>query len=237
MTDLVPSDRAPALLVAPEVVIPDDAVIGAHVVIRAGVELGRGVVIEDAVVLGKVPAVGSRVDEPTGQARGHVARRRRGHRQPHHRQCRGHASGPGSTSATTSLVREGSRLGADSSIGHACTIGRDAVVGERVRMQGYCGLATGVVVEDDCFIGPMVIMLAGITMGARDQALARMIRHGARIGSAAQILTGVEVGARRSGRGRSRSSPATYLLASPWSAYLRGRSTQARLGSPPWTCP
>ncbi len=37
----VASTRAPYLLVAPGVTIPDDAVIGAHVVIRAGVVLGR----------------------------------------------------------------------------------------------------------------------------------------------------------------------------------------------------
>ena len=34
MSELVASDRRPELFVAPDVVIPDDAVIGAHVVIR-----------------------------------------------------------------------------------------------------------------------------------------------------------------------------------------------------------
>ena len=69
------------------------------------------------------------------------------------------------------------------------------MVGDRVRMQGYCGMATGTVIEDDCFLGPAVLMMAGLTMGQRATSPSpSIIRRGARIGSGAQILTGVEVG-------------------------------------------
>ena len=99
-------------------------------------------------------------------------------------------------------------------------------------MQGYCGLATGVVVEDDCFIGPMVIMLAGITMGDRDD--------GAVAGASAARQPHRERRPdphRRRGRRRApwsgpeRSSPATYLPASPWPAYLPAADASTRVGS------
>ena len=70
MTELVPSDRAPQLLVAPDVVIPDDAVIGANVVIRAGVELGRGVVHRGRRHAGQGADPRGRVGEPAGRPRG-----------------------------------------------------------------------------------------------------------------------------------------------------------------------
>ncbi len=74
-------------------------------------------------------------------------------------------------------------------------MGRDAVVGERVRMQAFCGMAARTVIEDDCFLGGSVMMMAGITMGQRDVAPSpSIVRRGAMIGSAVQILTGVEVG-------------------------------------------
>ncbi len=192
---LMSSDRAPQLLVAPGVEIPDDAVIGANVVVHAGVLLGRGVVLEDAVLVGKVPVLGGGSKSPV--ALPSTTRIGDGAIIGGHTTLNAGATiGPRVYVGDHSLVREGAHLGADSSIGHACTIGRDAVVGERVRMQGYCGLATGVVVEDDCFVGPMVIVLAGITMGAsgKDPSPA-VLRRGSNIGSAAQILPGVEVGA------------------------------------------
>ena len=65
-----------------------------------------------------------------------------------------------------SLVREGVVLGAGASIGHGSTVGRDARIGERVRTQGYAALAAGVVIEDDAFLGPLVSVLAGLTMRA-----------------------------------------------------------------------
>ena len=63
-----------------------------------------------------------------------------------------------------SLTREGAVLGAGASIGHAGTVGRDARIGERVRTQGYAALAAGIVIEDDVFLGPLVSVLAGLTM-------------------------------------------------------------------------
>jgi acetyltransferase-like isoleucine patch superfamily enzyme len=192
LSDLVPSTRAPQLLLAPGVEIPDDAVIGANVVIRSGVVLGHGVVIEDAVTLGKLPAiaVGSRspqpVARPTHIGAGAVV-------GSHAVVSVGATLGPSAYVGDHALIREGAQVGAAATVGHASTVSRDAVVGDRVRMQGYCGLAPGVLVEEDVFLGPAVILLSGISMTGRDAGRS-ILRRGCLIGSGVQILPGVEVG-------------------------------------------
>ena len=194
MTDLIQSDRAPQLLVAPDVFIPDDAVIGANVVLRSGVELGRGVVIEDSRAPRQDSDARCRRIEPAGHRGGHLGGRRRDHRQPRGDQRRCRHRSPGYV-GDQRFMREGASLGEDSSLGRCGAIGRDAVVGARVRMQAFCGMAAGTVIEDDCFLGASVLMMAGITMGRADVTPSpSIIRRGSRIGSGAQILTGVEVG-------------------------------------------
>ena len=133
VTALLASNRAPYLLLAAGVVVPDDAEIGAHVVIHGGVQLGAGCHLDDGSVVGRVPRLGARSGSPAAQPALTFI-------------------GPGSSVGCHtvvnvgarigarvylgdhSLVREGAVLGDDCSVGHACTIGRDCVVGNRVRM-------------------------------------------------------------------------------------------------------
>lgn len=65
-----------------------------------------------------------------------------------------------------------------------------------MRTQGYCALASGVVIEDDAFLGPAVSVLAGLTMrpGSDGSPGPAILRRGCRIGAGAQILSGVVVG-------------------------------------------
>lgn len=193
MGGLRPSDRAPYLLVADDVVVPADVEIGAHVVLHSGVELHTGCRIDDGAVLGRVPRMSSGSGSPASIVAATVVGE--GATVGCHTVVNvGAVLGARSWVGDHCLVREGARLGDDSSIGHACTIGRDCVVGDRVRMQGYVGLASGVVVEDDCFFGAQVVVNAGVTMGSRTSG-PPVLRRGARIGSGAQVLPGTEVGA------------------------------------------
>ena len=64
MTELLASDRAPLLLVAPDVVIGTDVEIGAHVVLHAGVVLGDRCRIDDGAVIGRRPRMGGRSGSP-----------------------------------------------------------------------------------------------------------------------------------------------------------------------------
>lgn len=192
MGDLETSDRAPYLLVAPGVVIPDDAEIGAHVVLHRGVVLGPGCRVDDGAVVGRLPRMSPGSGSPDATESVTLV----GDRAVvgcHTVVNVGADLGARSWLGDHCLVREGARVGADASIGHACTIGRDCVVGDRVRMQGYVGLASGVVVEDDCFFGAQVIVNGGTTMGARPSG-PPVLRRGARIGSGSQLLPGIEVG-------------------------------------------
>ena len=66
-------------------------------------------------------------------------------------------------------------------------------MGDGVRILGYCGIGPGVVVEDDGFLAPAVIMLSGTTMAEREGGPS-IVRRGARIGSGTQIMPAVEVG-------------------------------------------
>jgi acetyltransferase-like isoleucine patch superfamily enzyme len=95
-----------------------------------------------------------------------------------------------------SLVREGAVLADGASIGHASTIGRDARVGARARLQGHCVLGALVIIEEDAFVGPHVVVIAGLTMreGEVFQPRPPTLRRGCRIGSGAQILPGVIIG-------------------------------------------
>lgn len=192
MTELSASDRAPHLLVAPDVVIGADVEIGAHVVLHAGVVLGDRCRVDDGAIIGRQPRMSGGSGSPEAATAVTVVG------EDAVVGCHtvvnvGAVLGARSWVGDHCLVREGSRLGVDSSIGHACTIGRDCVVGDRVRMQGYVGLASGVVVEDDCFFGAQVIVNGGVTMGSRPSG-PPVLRRGAKLGSGSQVLPGIEVG-------------------------------------------
>jgi acetyltransferase-like isoleucine patch superfamily enzyme len=192
------SDRAPNLWVADDVLVPDDVYLGVNVVLHSGVVLGPGCHVEDGAVLGKLTRPGSGSTspaapaEPTVLGAGTVV-------GTYAVVCAGATTGAEVFLGDHSLTREGAVLGARASIGHAGTVGRDARIGERVRTQGYAALAAGVVIEDDVFLGPLVSVLAGLTMregedpGSNVSAPA-ILRRGCHIGSGAQILPGVEIG-------------------------------------------
>jgi acetyltransferase-like isoleucine patch superfamily enzyme len=93
------------------------------------------------------------------------------------------------------MVREQATLGAESVIGHASGLGRGAVVGDRVRIMSGVGISPGTWIEDDVFIASLVVTVDDATAGLRvGEPGAVVLRRGCRIGAAAVILPGVEVG-------------------------------------------
>jgi len=89
-------------------------------------------------------------------------------------------------------------------IGENCNLGQNVVVspgvtlGNNVKVQNNVSIYTGVICEDDVFLGPSMVF-TNITnprsaIIRRDQYLTTMVRRGASIGANATIVCGNEIG-------------------------------------------
>jgi len=92
----------------------------------------------------------------------------------------------------------------DAVIGERCNIGQNAVVspgvklGNNVKVQNNVSIYTGVICEDDVFLGPSMVF-TNITnprsaVIRRDQYVTTTVRRGASIGANATIICGHEIG-------------------------------------------
>jgi acetyltransferase-like isoleucine patch superfamily enzyme len=82
-------------------------------------------------------------------------------------------------------------------IGRGSAVDNDVVVGARVRVQTDVYLTAYSVVEDDVFVGPGAVTTNDSTMGRHGPEYAlrgATLRRACRIGAAAVITPGVEVG-------------------------------------------
>jgi acetyltransferase-like isoleucine patch superfamily enzyme len=186
----------------PYCVISDDAQIGAdvrfgaHVVVHPGTVIGDGCEVQDGAVLGKPPKL----------ARHSTARRGGG--EPLVIEagavicCRaivfaGAWIGPGAIVGDQAFVRERARVGAGSVVGRGSAVDNDVVIGERVRVQTDVYLTAYSVVEDDVFVGPGVLTTNDSTMSRHDASYemrGAQLRRACRVGGAAVLTPGVEVG-------------------------------------------
>jgi acetyltransferase-like isoleucine patch superfamily enzyme len=193
---LHPSDRAPGLLVGEGVSLPDSVVLGGNVVIHAGTTLGAGVRVHDGAVIGKPVSLGrdstaSREGPPPvvvgdgatiGAGAVLVA---------------GSAVGEGALVGDQAHVRERSAIGRFSVLGRGASMENDAIVGAGVRIQSGCYITAFCEVEDDVFMAPGVQTLNDPTAGRRgpgEKLQGPRLRRGCRIGGAAVLLPGVEIG-------------------------------------------
>ena len=116
----------------------------------------------------------------------------------------------------TAVIDEGSQIGAgskiwhfthimpDSEIGENCNIGQNVVIssnvklGNNVKVQNNVSIYTGVVCEEDVFLGPsMVFTNVNNPRSAvirRDQYLKTVVKKGATIGANATIICGHNIG-------------------------------------------
>jgi UDP-2-acetamido-3-amino-2,3-dideoxy-glucuronate N-acetyltransferase len=89
-------------------------------------------------------------------------------------------------------------------IGDYCSIGQNVLVatgvalGKNVKIQNNVSLYTGVICEDDVFLGPSVVFTNVINprsgIPRKDQYRRTIVRKGASIGANATIICGVEIG-------------------------------------------
>lgn len=91
------------------------------------------------------------------------------------------------------------KIGKNCTIGQGCFIQDDVVIGDNVKIQNNVSVYTGVVLEDNTFVGPSVVF-TNVRKPRAGEVVATscynrtVIRSGASIGANATIVCGIEVG-------------------------------------------
>ena len=177
------------------VALAQDVSFGAYVVVHEGSAIGDGCAIGDHAVLGKRPQL-ARHSSALGEAGqlhlgagvsvGAAAVVFAGAR-----------IADGAILGDQCFVRERSSVGEGSVIGRGSVVDNDVVVGARVRLQSNVYLTAFTTVEDDVFVGPGVVTTNDDTMARHapgEPLRGALLRRGCRIGGAAVLTPGVEVG-------------------------------------------
>ncbi len=90
-------------------------------------------------------------------------------------------------------------IGENCNIGQNVVISPDVVLGNNVKVQNNVSIYTGVICEDDVFLGPSMVFTNVINprsaVARKDQYLRTFVRKGATIGANATIICGNEIGA------------------------------------------
>jgi len=116
----------------------------------------------------------------------------------------------------TAVIDEGSEIGrgtkiwhfshimANCRIGENCNIGQNVVIspevilGRNVKVQNNVSLYTGVICEDDVFIGPSAVFTNVInprsTVNRKDQYERTLVKRGASVGANSTIICGLDIG-------------------------------------------
>lgn len=97
-----------------------------------------------------------------------------------------------------SHVMERCQIGDNCNIGQNVVISPDVVLGKNVKVQNNVSIYTGVVCEDDVFLGPSMVFTNVINprsaVNRRGSYLKTIVRKGASIGANATIVCGHDIG-------------------------------------------
>ena len=89
-------------------------------------------------------------------------------------------------------------IGENCNIGQNCVISPDVILGNQVKVQNNVSIYTGVICEDDVFLGPSMVftnvMNPRSAINRRDQYLKTRVKVGASIGANATIVCGNDLG-------------------------------------------
>jgi acetyltransferase-like isoleucine patch superfamily enzyme len=176
--------------------VGEEVQFGAYVVVHDGTTIGAGCTIGDHAVLGRRPRLA-----PHSAAAGQLGPLELGERVV---VGAGAVVFAGARIAGAAIVgeqtfvRERAALGSGSVLGRGSVLDNDVTVGGGARIQTNVYLTAFSLVEDDVFIGPGVVTTNDDTMGrhGRETPLAgATLRRACRIGGAAVLAPGVEIGA------------------------------------------
>jgi UDP-2-acetamido-3-amino-2,3-dideoxy-glucuronate N-acetyltransferase len=97
-----------------------------------------------------------------------------------------------------SHIMKGCVIGENCNLGQNVVVSPDVVLGRNVKVQNNVSIYTGVICEDDVFLGPSMVFTNVINPRShilrRDQYQTTLVRRGASIGANATIVCGNEIG-------------------------------------------
>jgi UDP-2-acetamido-3-amino-2,3-dideoxy-glucuronate N-acetyltransferase len=95
-------------------------------------------------------------------------------------------------------VMGSARIGERCNIGQNVFIAPEVVIGNNVKIQNNVSLYTGVVVEDDVFLGPSMVLTNVINprshVSRKDEYRSTLIQKGASVGANATLMCGITLG-------------------------------------------
>lgn len=90
------------------------------------------------------------------------------------------------------------RIGERCNIGQNVLVSPDVIIGNNVKIQNNVSVYTGVVVEDDVFLGPSMVFTNVVNprshISRKDEYKATLVRKGTSVGANATIVCGVTLG-------------------------------------------
>jgi UDP-2-acetamido-3-amino-2,3-dideoxy-glucuronate N-acetyltransferase len=95
-------------------------------------------------------------------------------------------------------IMPGARLGRDCNIGQNVFIAADVIIGNNVKIQNNVSVYTGVIVEDDAFLGPSMVFTNVVNPRShvvrKDEYRQTLVKRGVTIGANATVVCGVTLG-------------------------------------------
>jgi acetyltransferase-like isoleucine patch superfamily enzyme len=173
------------------------SVIGDHVTICADAKIGAGCLISDFAMVGKRPRLAPTSTAKSGELKGLVLGE--GCSVGSHTVLMaGSVFGRGCLVGDNAGVRERCRIGDNVVVGRGVTVENDTEIGSRTKIQSGAYVTAYVLIEEDCFIAPMVVTTNDNFMGRTEARFKSLkgctVRRGARVGGGSHILPGVEIG-------------------------------------------
>ncbi|MCX8020047.1 MAG: N-acetyltransferase [Chitinophagaceae bacterium] len=95
-------------------------------------------------------------------------------------------------------IMSGAKIGENCILGQNVFVGKDVLIGQNVKIQNNVSVYSGVLLEDDVFIGPSAVFTNVINprsfIERKEEFKNTIVRKGASIGANATILCGIEIG-------------------------------------------
>lgn len=97
-----------------------------------------------------------------------------------------------------SHIMSGCRIGGHCNIGQNVVVSPEVTLGNNVKVQNNVSIYTGVICEDDVFLGPSMVFTNVINprsgVNRRGQYIPTLVKKGASIGANATIVCGITIG-------------------------------------------